>query len=315
MPESNTLNSDKLSDRQGSLPRLFLLAGTLLLATTLSIPMALGPALAWSDDSKPATAEQKKVKRLLALSQSEAARYTIFRDSARQEKLELRKEPVYVWTNVLRNGGQNGAVFVWTYHGRPEVVGSFHSNAAYNEPGKRAVTHELHTLSSEILYPEREGPHRWQPKAGVALKPVPDAAKPADSPRQRMIQMREIIRKFSAHSIDVEKQTWQLRVLTEPLIRYQSTDSKVIDGALFAFVTSAGTDPEVIILLEAREGETGPAWRYAVCRFSDLDLYVKHKDVEIWTSIRGGENVQAHDPQHLYRLIFDRSIDELPDEP
>lgn len=268
------------------------------------------------DDAKPSPAEKKKVKRLLALSQGEAASYTIFRDSARREKLELRKEPVYEWTNVLRNGGQNGAVFVWTYRGRPEVVGSFHSNAADADPGKRAITHEFHSLSPEVLYPERDSPNRWQPKAGIVLKPVPDAARPADSPRQRLFQMRDMARKFSAHSIDAEKQTWQLRLLTEPLFRYASTDPQVIDGALFAFVTSAGTDPEVIVLLDAREGQAGLDWRYAVCRFSDLDLYVKHKDVEIWTSVPGGENVQQHDPRHLYRLIFDRRIDEFPkDDP
>ena len=85
-----------------------------------------------------------------------------------------------------------------------------------------------------------------------------------------------------------------MRLLTQPLFRYESTDPKVVDGALFGFVTSAGTDPEVIILLEAREGQAGPEWRYAVCRFSDLDLYVKHKEVEIWTSIRGGENDLLH---------------------
>jgi hypothetical protein len=274
---------------------------------------ALGAAIVWSDQS--ATAEQRKVKRLLALSQNEAARYTIFRDAARREKLELRKEPVYVWTNVLRNGGQNGSVFVWTYHGRPEVVASFHSNLADDNSGQRTIVHELHSLSPEILYPEREGPHRWQPRAGLLSKPISDAPAPANSPRQRLTQMREIVRKFSANSIDLEKQAWQLRALTEPLFRYNSTDPEVIDGALFAFVTSAGTDPEVIILLEASGRETDPAWRYAVCRFSDLDLFVKYKDVEIWTSIRGGENQQDHDPQHLYRLIVDRRIDELPDEP
>ena len=267
------------------------------------------------EDSKPAAADQKKVKRLLALSQIEAERYTIYRDSARREKLELQKEPVYVWTNVIRNRGQNGAVFVWTWRGRPEVVGSFHSNPTDQEASKRAIVHELHSLSPVIVYPEREGPHRWQPKAGLVLKPVPNAPKPADSPRQRLFQMREMAREFSAHSIDGEKQTWQLRLLTQPLFRYESTDPEVTDGALFGFVTSAGTDPEVIILLEARQGQAGREWRYAVCRFSDLDLYVKHKDVEIWTSVRGGENIQEHDPQHLYRLIFDRRIDELPDEP
>src|SRR5260221_3104341 len=179
------------------------------------------------DDSKPSTAEQKKVKRLLALSHAEAASYTIYRDSARREKLELRKEPVYVWTNVLRNGGQNGAVFVWTYRGRPEVVGSFHSNAVDQQPEKRAITHEFHSLSPEVLYPERDSPHRWQPKAGIVLKTVLDAPKPAETPRQRKFQMRELARTFSAHSVDQKQQTWQLRLLTEPLFRYESTDPNV----------------------------------------------------------------------------------------
>jgi hypothetical protein len=277
--------------------------------------VVLGTAIGLrGDDSNPAAADQKKVKRLLMLSRNEAESYTIYRDSARRKKLELRKEPVYVWTNVIRNGGQNGAVFVWTYRGRPEVVGSFHSNLADQDASKRAITHEFHSLSPDIVYPERDGPHRWQPKAGIVLKPIPNAPKPADSPRQRLFQMREMARDFSAHSIDDKKQTWQLRLLTQPLFRYETTDPEVIDGALFGFVTSAGTDPEVIILLEAREGQAGPEWRYSVCRFSDLDLYVKHKDLEIWTSVRGGENVQDHDPQHLYRLIFDRRIDELPDD-
>ena len=41
-------------------------------------------------------------------------------------KLELRREPIYRWTNPTRVGGQVGDVFVWTSKGRPEVVGSFY---------------------------------------------------------------------------------------------------------------------------------------------------------------------------------------------
>jgi len=31
----------------------------------------------------------------------------------------------------------------------------------------------------------------------------------------------------------------------------------------------------------------------------------------VWKSVRGGENAMYHDPQHLYRLIFDRKIDDF----
>ncbi len=78
-------------------------------------------------------------------------------------------------------------------------------------------------------------------------------------------------------------------------------------------VSSAGTDPEVILALEACEGDEGFQWQFAVARFSDLDLYVRHKDDEVWKSVRGGENTFNHDPQHLFRFYRDRIVDEIVD--
>ena len=125
--------------------------------------------------------------------------------------------------------------------------------------------------------------------------------------------MRELPSDFAAHSIDYDEKTWELRMLPQPLYRYDSTDPAVIDGALFTFVSSAGTDPEVIIVIEAQQTDAGPQWQYAVCRFSDHNLHVKLKGAEIWTSIRGGENVWEHDPNHTYRLFSDRQI-AFPDQ-
>lgn len=257
-------------------------------------------------------ASAKKVNRFQALHVADAAEYTIYRDSQRREKLELREKPVYDWTNVTRSGGQVGSVFVWTYKGRPEVVGSIFSNPVVEEPGQRAVLHELHTLSTKVLIPERSAAKQWQPRAGVDFKPIPDAPTPADSDRQRNFQLRALARQFAARSIDYDKHTWELRLLPQPLFRYESADPEVLDGALFAFVTSAGTDPEVIVAIEARRAGEGYQWQYLVARFSDLDLYVKLQDKEVWTSIRGGENVWDNDPQHCYRLFIDRRIAELP---
>ena len=46
---------------------------------------------------------------------------SIYRDSGRKEKVELRRDPVYIWTNPIRGGEQDGDVFVWTCRGRAEV--------------------------------------------------------------------------------------------------------------------------------------------------------------------------------------------------
>ena len=99
--------------------------------------------------------------------------------------------------------------------------------------------------------------------------------------------MREMTRDFSATSEDLKGKRWELRLLPQPLYRYESTDPDVLDGAVFAFVTSAGTDPEVILVIEARKppgSDRPPAWHYAIARFSDLRLWVRHKGREVFTA-------------------------------
>jgi len=266
-----------------------------------------------SDEDPPASKDTKLHQKLRELHTKDATEYQIYRDTDRKEKLELREEAVYLWTNVLRE--QTGSVYVWTWHGRPEVIGSIFSASS---DGQRRIFHEFHSLSQATLIPDRLSANTWQPKTGLQRKQLPGAPKPAETPRQRMFQMRELSKEFTAHSIDYQDRTWELRLLTQPLYRYESTDPDLIDGALFSFVTSAGTDPEVVIVLEAQRTDDGPVWNYAVCRFSDHKLHVEHKQIEIWTSKRGDNDEWGHDAKHLYRIYGDRTIKELvvdPDTP
>jgi hypothetical protein len=52
--------------------------------------------------------------------------------------------------------------------------------------------------------------------------------------------------------------------LAQPLFRYESIDPDLVDGALFAFVTS--TDPEALLVIEARKPAPAddPVWEFAV---------------------------------------------------
>ena len=252
--------------------------------------------------------ESKVVKQLRAIYAEDAAEYSIYRDVERREKLELRQEPVYAWTNPVL--GQEGAMFVWTRQGRPEAIGSIFSFPAQVK-GMRGLMHEFHSVSTATLVPERASLNRWEPQSGLVMKALPDAPKPADSARPRLLQLRDLSRSFTARSVDPDGRTCELRLLTQPLHRYQSTDPDIIDGALFAFVSSAGTDPEVVVMIEARRGDDEPVWKYAPCRFSNLNLHVKYNDAEVWTSILGGENTKEHDAQHLYHLHRDRRIDDV----
>jgi hypothetical protein len=261
------------------------------------------------DDVK--SVDKKNADRLFELHLNDAAQYEFFRDASHRQKIELRRQPVYLWLNPTRSQGQTGAVFVWTWKGRPEVIASIFSHP---EGGERVICHELHSLSTEVLQPVRNSANRWQPQAGLALRPIPDAPAPAESARQRKFQLGALTRDFSAHSVDYNSGTWELRLLSKELLRYESPEQGIMDGALFAFVTDAGTDPEVVLLIEARETSDGPQWQYAIARFSDFSLHVEYRKREVWTSIRGPENTVNNDARHLYRLYRDRIIGEVTED-
>ena len=126
--------------------------------------------------------------------------------------------------------------------------------------------------------------------------------------------MRALAREFSADTRDAEEHRWELRLLSQPLYRYESTDPEVLDGALFAFVTSAGTDPEAILVIEARRPRGGgmPVWYRAVARFTDLNLSVRYKGTEVFsTTATRGDTLRMY-PNQQYRLFTDRIIPEGP---
>jgi hypothetical protein len=120
--------------------------------------------------------------------------------------------------------------------------------------------------------------------------------------------MRRLAQEFGGHSIDREAKRWELRLLPTPLYRYPEAKTGVIDGALFALVSNAGTDPEVLLLIEARQEGGKLRWEYACGRFSDWELHVERKGQEVWSSIPGPDNPFHHDPQHLYRIYPEKIV-------
>ena len=250
-------------------------------------------------------------EQLLALHTDDADSYAIYRDAAKQEKVMLRREPIYRWTNPTRVGGQEGDVFIWTFKGRPEVVASIFSHPTEDNK-QRVMCHELHSLSEAVLIVDRQAANQWVPRApGVDLKPIEGAPVPAESAAQRLIQIRAMAREFSGRSLSDRNQKWDLRLLPRPLYRYESTDANVIDGAIFALVSSAGTDPEILLLIEARTTPGGPQWKFGAARFSDMSLWLDHKGKEVWTAIRGPEHDFNHDAKHRFRFYQDRFIPEI----
>lgn len=260
---------------------------------------------------------------LLALHREEATAYKMWRDKGHQEELELQSKPVFSWTNPVGEHVQTGHIFVWTHDGRPEAIGTIFSTPSTDMP-KRAVIHEFHSLATSQLFPETPGTSRekWTPEKGIVFSPIKAAPAVEGSPTGRTRQFKALADSFQAKSIDqFDKTVRELRLLPRPLARYE-TKGEVKDGALFAFVSSDGTDPEVIIAIEARPIKGGdPVWQASVIRFSDKHLVVSRDDEVLYSSqendalrCRIEKNWDLlYVPDRTYMCYKSHLVPELPD--
>jgi hypothetical protein len=246
-------------------------------------------------------------KKMLPIYVKEVETYSLAVESAPKQRLELKKEPVFEWLNPARNQGQQGVIFLWLRDGRPAALACIFSHPHQDLPG-RQIMHELHALDPEQLVVKRDEFNQWKPQAGLERKELPGAVGPAATAGARLVQMRRLAQEFGGHEVDRDGKRWELRLLPTPLYRYPSAKTGVVDGALFALMSSAGTDPEVLLVIEAKEANGKIRWEYACGRFSDWELRVLRKDKEVWSSVPSETNPFSHDPQHLYRIYPEKVV-------
>lgn len=248
-------------------------------------------------------------KKMLPIYVREAAEYSIAPASDPKKTFELKKEPIFEWSNPTREGVQQGVVFVWLRDGRPAALASIFSQP-HAQPAGRQLIHEFHALDTEKLVVTRpkEALNGWKPEAGLERKALTDAPAPAATPAARLLQMKKLAGEFTGYSADDEKKRLELRLLPTPLFRYPAGKSGIIDGAVFALVSDVGTDPEILLLVEAREEGGKQKWEYALGRFSDRSLYALRNDREVWARVRDATNAFNNDPLHLYRLYADKVV-------
>lgn len=206
----------------------------------------------------------------------EAAAYDFRLVDKPDERFKLERKPLLTWTNVDK---YMGSVFIWTRDGRPEVIGCVGSHQM--KPEFSHFFHEFHSLGLQPLKPVRVADKEWTPKeAGVTLTAFDDAAAPAATEALRLTQMRNLAREFEGTMKDGQDVT-ELRLLPQPLFRYKAPKQGIVDGALFTFVWK-GSDPEVLLVIEDRKDGEKEQWKYALARFNFRDMWVRHKDKEVW---------------------------------
>ena len=184
------------------------------------------------------------------------------------------------WTNNTR-GSEDGMTVLYLADGRPEAVCCFY-------PWEKSLIHEFDSMSRGTLLAKRDGEVFWSPeKPGVQFQSIPAADVPAEMPVARLRQMKLLASQFSSTMLGwrADKSDREvLRLLPQPLYRYDSKRSDVLDGAVFAFVQ--GTDPESLLLVEAFKTGVGFEWQFAFVRRTSGELEGRHKEVIVWHADR-----------------------------
>ena len=198
-------------------------------------------------------------------------------------KLDAKSDPILNWSQK-RNGYYGCKMHVWERDGRAmALTGTVHW------PSNKQMVHEFINLSGEPMFAELDGKLVWDgaQKAVVKWKLLSGEAAPSKSSKIRLAQMRGLARNFSARAIKgapqyEEGSRWELRLVPEPLHRYQPKSGDVVDGAIFSFAQE--TDPEVVLLLEARRDDGGKlSWYFGGARACAWKLELDYRKKRVWS--------------------------------
>lgn len=235
-----------------------------------------------ASEEKIVFAELPADERLERLKQ-EAAEYEIYGGSG-DKKLEL-VEPVLRFNDNI-TGVVDAVQLLWLNDGRPEATASFWRRK------DGLIAHEFQSLSESRLLAKRDGKTMWQPRTpGVQPKPIDGASMPTKTAPGRMNQMRAAARQFTAAVVN-QSGNRPLRLLPQPVSRHGKTNTAVLDAAWFVF--AKGTNPEVMVLIEARRGEDESyAWHYSPVRMTSAACELKRNDVVVWRIERNRGDSQA----------------------
>lgn len=217
-------------------------------------------------------------------------------------KLTLKKEPLLRWANPV-SGIKDGTVFVWTYEGRP------HAAAQIFRVPSGTWLQEYQSLSPDGLTASSERNVFWKPeKRGIQMPSVKDAKPPRNSKALRLVQMKNIVRQFSAKELFEDREPYVLRLQSNPLLRYTSPKQKIVDGALFAFTN--GTDPEVLVLVELTGTEESPEWQIGFAPLTSYSAEVRKQKSVVWKCPRRPPPNKASDGFYL-RVLDEATTERL----
>jgi len=264
----------------------------LLASSAAAFLIFCSPLAAADEDGKK---EEARREQQLKNMKRSAAQYAISPADDRKRLFKFNDNAVMRWSNPLVVV-KDGAVYLWSDKGRPQVIMKLYTF------DNEHFSHEWQSLAENAIIAERDGKILWSPtEPGIKFRELPNAPKPAESAAERLRQMKSLAGKFTATYTPIPRDSkpFDLRLLIQPLSRFElNDDAKSLDGALFAFAN--GTDPQGLLMFEARRSGEGHRYFYAFAKIATGAVNARYGEKEIFTSEKYDF---SQDPKQTFLLL------------
>jgi hypothetical protein len=197
---------------------------------------------------------------------------------AKGETIKSLGAPLLRWTNPYTNI-QDGVLVAWVDESGVPVAAA---QICLTPKSTSQWAIELQSLSVESFTLSNGEIESWKPKQpGLQWHRYDKVGTPAKSEQRRLVQMRVLARRFRGDD-DFENEESVLRLLPNPLVRYSKPGGGIVDGGMFALVH--GTDPEMLIMIEARkdDNEQQPAYHWALAPMTSFELHGYLDREQVW---------------------------------
>ena len=274
------------------------IASRFLLASVQGVLAAVvycGPLGAANEPEIDKAVQEAQREQGLKNMQRSAAQYSLSSADTPERAFKFHETAALRFNNPITLT-KDGALYVWTDHGRPQAALKFFTF------DNKTYTHAWLSLSEDNFVAERDGQVIWSPtEPGIKWREIQGAPKPAETAVERLRQMKTLSAKFSATytATHLRAKPFELRLLTQPLLRYETDDDYRADGALFGYVQS--TSPVGLLLLESRPTPGGYRWHYAYASLVTGPLTARYGDQEVFSLQR--ERDYAGGPKKPFRMF------------
>jgi hypothetical protein len=212
-----------------------------------------------------------------------------------ERAIEFSDKPIFTFTDPTRVESE-GTVWIVGTKGRPKAILSL-----FFEGNSKHWIYEFTSLGPQTVSVAKESRWEWRTSENGLTSADLDGQPPAESSAARLQQMKAYAREFSGDETFFDGQRAELRLLAQPIHRYQDAAAGVLDAAVFSF--AHGTNPEILLFVEALKAESNSRgrWRYGVARMSSAEVRLRRGKDEVWSraaNTRGSAPTSSYYSQH-----------------